>query len=83
MNAPVERGSPPTTYAILAMLEGEPGAEGRVVYGALQRSLFIAPGLYLAGVREPSKLICYSLSASASITACLIGYYWLSLRNRT
>lgn len=77
MSEQIERGSPPSTYAILALLEGEEGAFWRVVWGTLQRSAFIAPGLFLVGVRKPAKLVGYSLAASTSITACLIGYYAL------
>lgn len=71
----IERYSPPTSYNIAALLRCEPGAWGPVLYGTLQRVLFIAPGLYLAGLRG-RQLVKASALASASITASLIGYYW-------
>lgn len=72
----VERGAPPSSYAIASVMEGEPEGPGRVIVGTLQRSLFIAPGLALAGLRGES-LVKSALLASASITGCLFGLYAL------
>jgi hypothetical protein len=66
--------SPPSSYAIAGVLNGEDGAWGRVMTGSLQRSIFIAPGLLLAGIRG-TRVITGSLLASASITAWLFAYY--------
>jgi hypothetical protein len=76
------RGSPPTTYAILALLEGEDGALGRVVWATVRRALFVAPGLFIAGVKNPQRLALQSFAASASITACLTAYYALGLHKK-
>lgn len=72
----IEPKAPPSSYAIAAALEGEPGALGRVFFGTLQRSVFIVPGLLLAGLRgEP--LVRTALLASTSITYCFFGLYAL------
>lgn len=75
----VEPGSPPTSYAVAGVLNGEPGAWGRVAWGVLERSVFIAPGLYLAGVRGKT-LATGSLLASASITTWLFALYGIRRR---
>ena len=72
----VERDAPPTAYAVSSAIEGEKGAWGRVLYGALQRSLFIAPGLALAGIRG-GKLVRGSLYSSATITGFILLTYVL------
>lgn len=66
--------APPSSYAIAALLEGEPNALDRVVRLTLKRVLFIAPGLFLAG-RRGENLVKESLAASASITVLLTFYY--------
>jgi len=68
------RGSPPSTYAIQALLEGQEGALWRVGRVTLTRTLLIAPGLYLTGLRG-RDLVRGSLYASASISAGLLLYY--------
>ena len=78
--SPPLRDEPPSTYAISAWVKGEPGALGRVVDLTLSRTLFIAPGLYLAGIREPDRLVKATLGASLSITASLALLYWLQRR---
>lgn len=75
-NPYIEKKSPPSSYAIAGVLEGEPGSVGRVIFGTLQRSLFLAPGLGLAGLRG-EQLVRSALLASASITGCLFGLYTL------
>jgi hypothetical protein len=69
-----QRGSPPSTYSILALLEGQPGAVGDVVENTLLRMLLIAPGLWLVGLRG-RQLVLSTAAASASITVGLTGYY--------
>ncbi len=72
----IEKKSPPSSYAIAGVLEGEPGSMGRVIIGTLQRSLFLAPGLGLSGLRG-EQLVRAALLGSASITASLFGLYTL------
>ena len=59
-----------------AALEGEPGALGRVLIGTLQRSLFIAPGIALAGIRG-EQLVKAALLGSAGVTGWLFLLYSL------
>jgi hypothetical protein len=72
----VKPDSPPTSYAIARLIKGEPEALKDTAIGILQRSFFIFPGLYLAGV-NPRKLVQASLIGSVSITASLILLYKL------
>jgi len=67
-----EQKSPPSTYAIAALVDGEPGAFGRVVKLTLFRAIPIGVGLRIAGQRE--RLARSSLIVSASITAAMLGY---------
>jgi len=69
---------PPSTYAIAALVDGEPGALGRVVELTLTRSMLIAPGLYVAGIRDPGSLVKATLGATVSITVGLAIVYWWS-----
>ncbi len=71
------RASPPSTYAIQALLEGQKGALWRVGK-TTTRTALIAPGLYLAGLRG-RDLVRATAYASLSITAGLVLYYaWMS-----
>lgn len=70
----IEPKSPPSSYAIAGVLEGERGAWGKVLVGTAQRSAFLAPGLALAGVRG-ERLVSASLLGSLSITASLFVLY--------
>lgn len=67
-----ERQSPPSTYAIAALVNGEPGAAGRVVTLTLSRAIPIGVGLRIAGQRE--RLVRSSLIVSTSITVAMLGY---------
>jgi hypothetical protein len=67
--------SPPTSYAIAGMLNGEPDGFFRVVKGMVQRTAFIAPGLWIAGIRDPKQLVKTSLITSTSISALLIALF--------
>jgi hypothetical protein len=73
-NVPMERGAPPSTYCALAVYEGEPNAIPKFLGAFLVRSLFVMPGLAVAGLRG-KKLLGASLAASASISVVLLGYY--------
>jgi hypothetical protein len=71
-----DRGSPPSTYAVLAVMEGEEGAWGRVALATGVRALAILPGLWAVGLRG-WKLPGWSLAASTSITLWLFALYSL------
>lgn len=68
--------SPPSIYAIAGVYEGIPGSWFRVITGTLQRSFFIAPGMYLAGIRG-SKVFTTALLGSLTAEVVLFGYYGL------
>ena len=71
------RASPPSTYAIQALLEGRQGALWRVAKTTTTRTALIAPGLYVAGLRG-RDLVRATAYASLSITAGLVLYYaWI------
>jgi hypothetical protein len=71
----LQRGSPPSDYAVLALVERQPGSFSRVAKLTAKRSLLIAPGLWLAGFRG-SDLVRATAAATLSITAGLTIYYW-------
>ncbi len=72
----VSQQSPPSTYAIAAVLEGQPGGWPSVFIGTAQRTAFILPGLFVAGLRG-RQLFTAALFASVSITTCLFPYYMM------
>ena len=63
-----DKGSPPSSYAAYGVVQGEPGALGRLASLTAIRSFFIAPGAALAGVRGP-ELLKTAIYASLGITA--------------
>ena len=67
----MKEGHPPSDYAIEALVRGRPGGLSRTVVLTAWRSLLIAPGLYVAGVRGKS-LAWGSVAASVSITLGMI-----------
>lgn len=69
---PPEPEAPPSTYAIAALVDGEPGALGRVVVLTLFRSIPIGVGLRLAGQRK--RLVKTSVTVSSTITAAMLAY---------
>ena len=71
-----EPQSPPTTYAIAAVLDGEPGGWTKVILGAAARSVFLAPGLAVSGLRG-RQLALSAVLGSISITTMLFPYYML------
>lgn len=71
---PVQRGSPPTTYAVLAAIEGEPGSWERVAFGIGVRALPIAVGMFIVGVRG-WRLPVGALLASSLVTGMLFAHY--------
>ena len=68
--------SPPSTYEIAALLDGEQGAGWRVASLTMQRALIIGTGLWLAGIRD-RKLVVGSLTASVTVTFWIMGLYLL------
>jgi hypothetical protein len=67
----MEEGAPPSDYAIEALVRGRPGGLSRTAVLTAWRSLLIAPGLYVAGVR--GKCLAWgSVAASVSITLGMI-----------
>jgi hypothetical protein len=75
--ANIPEGSPPTSYAAYAVVTGERGALLRFAGFTLLRSLIIAPGVALAGVRG-RQLVWGSLAASGVISAAALGYAYAS-----
>lgn len=74
--------APPSDYAIADMVNGVPGAAWRVAGLTLLRSLIIAPGLALVGVRG-SKLVASSLVASGSVSLGMTLLYAIRKKNGT
>ena len=76
----VEPDAPPSSYPVAAVLEGEPGGWPGVILGTVKRSVFIAPGLALAGIRG-KKLVLGSVYSSAVVTAWLFALYLARKKN--
>jgi hypothetical protein len=70
----MQRGSPPSDYAVLALVQGQPKALSRVAVLTAKRSLLIAPGLWLVGFRG-RDLVRATAAATLSITIGLTIYY--------
>lgn len=64
----------PSSDSVQSAIRGESGALGKVVVSTALRSLFIMPGMAIAGVRG-TKLVVGSLLSSATITAMLFLFY--------
>lgn len=77
----IEANAPPSSYAIADVIEARPGAWPRTVGLTAWRSVVIAPGLALAGVRG-RRLVAGSIGASCVLTAYLLGYYWVAKRRQ-
>ena len=67
----MEEGAPPSDYAIEALVRGRPGGLPRTLGLTAKRTLFIAPGLYFAGIRG-RQLFWGSVAASVTITLGMI-----------
>ena len=78
----VPQGSPPSSYAAYALVDGERGALLRFAGLTVLRALLIAPGVALAGARG-QKLILGSLAGSAFISAAALGYTIASKKQAT
>lgn len=69
-SAPIEPKSPPSTYAIAALVDGEQGALLRVAELTAVRAAMIGVGLWFAGLRH-RQLVAASASASLAVTVIL------------
>ena len=69
-----ERAAPPSVYAVQAFLEGQDGALFRMAKATAMRTVVIAPGLYVAGLRGRDLVRATAYSA-LSITVGLVLYY--------
>lgn len=84
---PIENGAPPSTYAVAAVLNGEPGSFARLIGVTILRAVFIIPGLWLSGKVVPGveiglpQSVGMGLAASASISTGLLGWYWLKAKH--
>jgi hypothetical protein len=67
----VEPKSPPSTYAIAGLLDGEPGSLYRTIEVTALRAFFIGTGLYVSGLRG-APLLRGALMASAGVTGWLL-----------
>lgn len=82
-NPAIEQAAPPSTYAVAAFLEGQPGSGARLLGLTALRAVFILPGLWLASSMSSVKmsggqLVAFSLASSATITGGMIGWYKLN-----
>lgn len=80
-----ERGSPPSSYAVLAVLEGQNGSVLRLLGLTLLRGVFVIPGIWLASRlarvdMEPWQLLVMGLAGSATISAGMLAYYFVRQR---
>jgi len=79
------RDAPPSTYAVVDFLDGADGSIVRLAGLTLLRTVFIAPGIFVAakitGVEMGfGRLAGFSLATSTSISAGMVG--WYALRRR-
>lgn len=77
-----EHGSPPSSYAVLAFLDGRNGSFLRLAGLTLLRGAFIIPGIWIVSKLMRIDLGAYELlglgfGGSATITAGMVGYYWV------
>jgi hypothetical protein len=70
----VDPNSPPSSYAVAAVYEGDPSGWPKVVTATALRTGFVLPGLALAGIRG-RQLLLGSLLGSVGITAALFILY--------
>jgi len=75
--ATLPKGSPPSSYAAYAVLDGEKGAIIRFAGLTILRSLLIAPGVAIMGIRG-KQLVLGSLAGSGVISLSALGYVWYS-----
>lgn len=76
----LENGAPPSSYAVVDVLDGERGAILRLAGLTALRGLFIMPGLWIVGrlskvEMTPMQLLVLSFGGSTTISLGMIGYY--------
>jgi len=82
-NVPVGNQAPPSTYAVAAVLEKEPGSFVRLVGVTAIRAVFIIPGIWIAAkltdieIKPPWKLVATGFAASCTISGGMLLWYWL------
>jgi len=82
---PIERGAPPSSYAVAAFVNGEKGSFARLVGVTVIRAIFIWPGLMGVGylvMPKDNRLgvwrsVALALGASTSISTGLVIWYRL------
>lgn len=62
----------PSVVAATALAKGEPGALGKVGYSMVQRGVFIAPALWLAGDRTLRALLFKTFMVTLFIEAAVL-----------
>jgi hypothetical protein len=77
-----EHGSPPSSYAVLAVLDGQSGSVLRLIGLTLLRGCFIVPGIFIVSKvmkieLDIKELLALSFGGSATISAGMVGYYWV------
>jgi len=77
----IPEGSPPTSYAAHAVLQGNRGSILAFAGLTLLRSLLLAPGLALAGIRG-KKLLYGSLAGSGVISGVALAYVFMLDRKK-
>lgn len=75
-----QRGEPPSTYAVLGVIEGDRGAVLRLAGLTVLRGVFIVPGVFIASrlakvEMTPMQLMVTSFGGSATISLGMIAYY--------
>lgn len=77
-----EQGSPPSSYAVVAVLDGQHGSLLRLVGLTFLRGAFIVPGLFITAKvmridMELYDLLALSFGGSVAISLGMLGYYWI------
>lgn len=70
----VKEASLPSSESAKALLNGEPGGWWKFTSSTILRSILIAPGLIIGGVRKPSQILVGSLASSMLISTFIITY---------
>lgn len=79
--------SPPSTYAVAAVLEGQDGALVRLAGLTALRAAFILPGFWVAAWATDTRmtgmqLLAYSLAGSTTISLGMLAWYFVQQRCR-
>jgi hypothetical protein len=66
----------PSAHAVCNVMNGDPEGWKQVVQGTLARAGFIGVGIFLAGERDPKRLVTYSLAGAAAIEVAVVRFLW-------